>query len=62
MKKWLSAGAAFIIVTFIIVGWATNRHQTKPQKISIVGSTALQPLTEAVARTCGGSSWDCPNC
>lgn len=49
MKKWLSAGAALIIVALIIVSWATVRHQTKPQKISIVGSTALQPLTEAVA-------------
>lgn len=49
MKKIIISIALIVIVCWLGGSWVLARQQPEQDKITIVGSTALQPLAEAVA-------------
>lgn len=48
MKKIISTIAIILIIVVLGVGWVNAKNQPPLKKVTVVGSTALQPLTEAV--------------
>lgn len=48
MKKTISTIAIILIIVVLGVGWVNAKKQPPLKKVTVVGSTALQPLTEAV--------------
>ena len=48
MKKTIIATALIVLVVALGGGWVAAKKQPPQQKVTIVGSTALQPLAEAV--------------
>lgn len=51
MKKVSIIILTVLLMASLLVGWKNARNAPKIQEISNVGSTALQPLTEAVANS-----------
>ncbi|MDO4903878.1 MAG: phosphate ABC transporter substrate-binding protein [Limosilactobacillus sp.] len=49
MKKLILTTIVGALVVGLFAGWVSAKNQPAQQKITIVGSTALQPLAEAVA-------------
>lgn len=48
MKKIILSAAIIAIIAGLGTGWVAAKRQPPQEKVTIVGSTALQPLTEAV--------------
>lgn len=48
MKKKITAIVLLILIVALSGSWLTAKNQPPLKKVTIVGSTALQPLTEAV--------------
>lgn len=48
MKKFIVGLVIAIVGIALVYGWRTAKKQAVQQKVTIVGSTALQPLAEAV--------------
>lgn len=48
MKKIITTVVAVAVVAGLVIGWVAAKKQPPQQKVTIVGSTALQPLAEAV--------------
>ncbi|WP_251546469.1 phosphate ABC transporter substrate-binding protein [Limosilactobacillus caecicola] len=49
MKKVITSGVVILVIGLLGWGWYTAHHQPAADKVTVVGSTALQPLAEAVA-------------
>lgn len=50
MKRIIAIVALVAIIGGLGIGWVTARKQPPLDKVTVVGSTALQPLTEAVTK------------
>lgn len=50
MKRIITLVALILVIGSLGIGWATARKQPPLAKVTVVGSTALQPLTEAVSK------------
>lgn len=50
MKRTITIVALTAIIGGLGIGWAHARKQPPLNKVTVVGSTALQPLTEAVSK------------
>lgn len=49
MKKVIISVTLLVVAALLIGGWVSAKNQPAQAKITVVGSTALQPLAEAVA-------------
>ena len=50
MKRIITLVALILVIGSLGIGWVTARKQPPLAKVTVVGSTALQPLTEAVSK------------
>ena len=51
MKRIITGIIGAAIIIGLGAGWVAAKKQPPQEKITIVGSTALQPLTEALLKT-----------
>ncbi|WP_251574443.1 phosphate ABC transporter substrate-binding protein [Limosilactobacillus agrestimuris] len=51
MKKLVTGVIVATIIVSLGVGWVSAQKQPPQEKVTVVGSTALQPLTEAVVES-----------
>lgn len=50
MKRMITIVALAAIIGGLGIGWVHAKKQPPLDKVTVVGSTALQPLTEAVSK------------